>query len=150
MIDPNILKRELSKFWDEDLSEFQAYPESFNMFADKFSNALNLYLTSLVPISTTLSAACSSFSSRLKLTQSLDNGSLESALNLFLDVLISGMLPLYICAPIYLTSLEDIWMLGIEGDTSINILNKLCARIDMWIKSQVAIETTTQKTIVFS
>lgn len=150
MIDPNILKRELSKFWDEDLSEFQAYPESFNMFADKFSNALNLYLTSLVPISTTLSAACSSFSNQLKLTQSLDNGSLESALNLFLDVLISGMLPSYICAPIYLTSLEDIWTLGIEGDTSINILNKLCARIDMWIKSQVAIETTTQKTIVFS
>lgn len=150
MIDPNILKRELSKFWDEDLSEFQAYPESFNIFADKFSNALNLYLTSLVPISTTLSAACSSFSNQLKLTQSLDNGSLESALNLFLDVLISGMLPLYICTPIYLTSLEDIWTLGIEGDTSTNILNKLCARIDMWIKSQVAIETTTQKTIVFS
>src|SRR5574344_704453 len=150
MIDLNILKKELSKFWDEDLSEFQAYPESFNIFVDKFSNALNLYLISLVPISTTLSAACFIFSSQLKLTQSLDNGSLESALNLFLDVLISGMLPSYICAPIYLTSLEDIWTLGIEGDTSINILNKLCARIDMWIKSQVAIETTTRKTIVFS
>lgn len=150
MIDLNVLKKELSKFWDEDLSEFQAYPESFDIFVDKFSDALNLYLTPLIPISTTLSAACSSFSNQLKLVQSLDNGSLESALNLLLDVLVSGMLPLYVCVPTHLTSLEDIWTSGIEGDTSTNILNKLCARIDIWIKSQVAIETTTQKTIVFS
>ena len=150
MIDSNTLIQELSKFWDEELSEFQAYPESFNIFVDKFSNALNLYLIPLTPTSTTLSAACSSFSNQLKLAQSLDNGSLESALNLLLDVLVSGMLPLYVCVPIYLTSLEDIWTSGIEGDTSTNILNKLCTRIDIWVKSQVAIEATTQKTIAFT
>lgn len=150
MVDSNILKRELSKFWDEDLSQFVAYPESFNEFADKFGNALNIYLMQLIPLSTTLPLACTNFSDYLKATQSLENNTLEAALDLLLQVLVSGMLPMYICVPIPISTLEDIWTLGVEGDKSENILDKLCMRIDSWIKSQTAIESITQKTIVFS
>lgn len=150
MIDSNVLKNELRKFWDEELPEFQSYPESFNDFVDRFSSALNLYLISLIPVSTTLSAACSVFSGQLKSAQSLENGHFESALNAFLDTLVSGMLPTYVCVPIPLTSLADIWTLGIEGESSENILRLLCTRIDSWIRSQMATEVMTKKTIVFS
>ena len=53
----NILAQELSKFMDDKSSTFEGSPETGAEFAQKFSSAINTYASSIVPPSTTLSAA---------------------------------------------------------------------------------------------
>ncbi len=153
-----VLEQELSKFMDPESAAFDAAPKSGAEFAQKFSSAINTYASSIVPPSTTLSAAQAALQGNL-MTVGPPPGMLfpvaiTTGMAAYATALVPGMLPAFAAvppvAPLGPLILAAVMPLGMGGASEAACVTALASTIDGWFKTGTAVNTASGATIPWS
>lgn len=140
----SILKNELQAFCNENAVNFSGYPGSFEEAAGKWSKAFDSYARGVTPISTTSVGAKSAFEVQFLASKGKEDISfLKSCFAKYVQVLATGMAPLFIATPPNqgALNLEIISTLGLNGGSSEACLDSLCTLIDTWMRTGIAVNS---------
>lgn len=133
-LNKNSLKTEIQTFADTEYSGFDKFPESELDAAQAFADALKIYATSIVPASTTVSAASSAMISALG---TLSISEFQSALTTFASTVGGGMAPAYTATPPS-TTIDFSTVTSKDGENAEDSINELVNVIDTWMKTGTA------------
>lgn len=154
----NILAQELSKFMDDKSSTFEGSPETGAEFAQKFSSAINAYVSSISPPSTTLSAAQTTLQGSL-MTVGPPPGMLfpvaiTAGMTAYATAVALGMQPAFTAtpppAPVGPLILASVMPLGMGGAPASTCVTTLASIIDGWFRTGLAVNNTSGATIPWS
>ena len=154
----NILAQELSKFMDDKSSTFEGSPETGAEFAQKFSSAINTYMSSIGPPSTTLSAAQTTLQGSL-MTVGPPPGilfpvAITGGMTAYAATVALGMQPGFTAtpppAPIGPLISAAVMPLGMGGAPASTCVTTLASVIDGWFRTGLAVNNTSGVTIPWS
>ena len=154
----NILAQELSKFMDDKSSTFEGSPETGAEFAQKFSSAINTYMSSIGPPSTTLSTAQTTLQGSL-MTVGPPPGMLfpvaiTGGMTAYAAAVALGMQPGFTAtlppAPIGPLISAAVMPLGMGGAPASTCVTTLASVIDGWFRTGLAVNNTSGVTIPWS
>jgi len=139
----NILETEIRKINDEPFASFEGFPKDVPEAADRWATAIDTFASSVIPASTTASAAKSAFASVMQgVSAQSGNGLalLSNALTAYAGALAGGMTGAGFIgvpppAPIILDSISPI---GLGGGSGADVAAALATLIDTWFKTGLA------------
>ena len=143
---------------DDKSSTFEGSPETGAEFAQKFSSAINTYASSIVPPSTSLSAAQAALQGNL-MTVGPPPGMLfpvaiTTGMAAYAAALVPGMLPAFTAtpppAPIGPLISAAVMPLGMGGAPASTCVTALASVIDGWFRTGLAVNNTSGVTIPWS
>jgi len=154
----SVLEQELSKFMDSESDSFEGSPENGIEFAQKFSSAINVYTSSIVPPSTTLIAAQAALKGSL-MTVGPHPGSpflvaVTAGMAAYTAALVPGMLPAFTAvppvSPVGPLILASVIPLGVARSPAAVCIATLASTIDGWFRTGIAVNVASGVTILWS
>ena len=158
----NILAQELSKFMDDKSSTFEGSPETGADFAQKFSSAINTYMSSIGPTIAISPKALSDAQTALQgslMTVGPPPGMLfpvaiTGGMTAYATAVGLGMQPAFTAtpppAPIGPLILASVMPLGMGGAPASTCVTTLASIIDGWFRTGLALNNNTGATIPWS
>ena len=150
----SVLKQELQKFIDSEYSGYTGFPADVSEVADKWSTAINNYAGSVIPISTTASAAKSAMQSGLSgitVTPPTFEALFISGISAYATALAAGMLPLFVgTPPVTPIAISTIFPLGLAGATGEEISDAFATIIHTWFLTGTATPSVGGSPIIWS
>lgn len=138
----NTIENELRKFMDDQHPQFGGFPDQIDEVAEEHSEAMRVYASGIVPVSTAVTAAKNAMKSIL-LTVTVSAGDFipkyQSAIAAFASTLGSGMAPAFSATPpstpIDLSPMVSAGMNGASGGQCAGIMAGI---IDTWMRTGTA------------
>lgn len=147
MLNKNSLKTEIRKISDEGFNSFEGFPEDKNETAERWSEAIKIYSSSIIPYSLNIGLAKKAMREEIKTNYFIPTV-LELSLIKFTQILASGMLPNFNgVPPASKLNIESCFLIGFGGGSSEEVAECLSVTIDSWFKTGTAINTTSGGTI---
>ena len=142
-LSPTIIKNEISKITDMESMLFEGFPDTNAATATRWSDAVKIYASSVVPPSMGANDAAASFESIM----SAVNADLANFMPLsitafasFAAILGTGMAPAFIATPPATPiNLAVVIPVGIAGGTADTIATTMAAIIDTWFRTGLAV-----------
>lgn len=152
MLVPTILKTSLQEIFDQESPSFKGFPENLTQAAVRWGDAFDGYAKAVIPISISSAAAKAAFITTF-LTMNSENGLTQfpSCFHNYAIALAAGMTPLFTGVPPVLPPvLTPVFTLGLSEAKSLDCINLLVEIVDKWMRTGIAIQTTTKVPIPWS
>lgn len=146
------LKLELQKIFDQESPNFEGFPDSLEGAAQRWAEAFDIYAKEVIPFSTTNEAAKSAFISTF-MGINFSNGRIQFPLCFvaYATALAPGMLPAFAgTPPIGIPVFDPIYAVGMSGGTSEQCIDMMVNILDIWMRTGIAVNTSTSVTINWS
>ena len=140
-----IFKKELSMIFYAENAGLKSFPESFEDAAEKWSSAFDKYASQVTPPSITSSTAKEAFKSTfLTMTEVTGKTVFPKCFKAYCDALAPGMAPNFTSTPpIGIPIFDSVTVIGMGGGKSSQCIELIITIVDAWIKTGIAINTST-------
>jgi hypothetical protein len=137
------LKLQITKIIDSSSPIHEGFPENSSEASLRWADAINQYASSLIPLSTTSSAAKTSLQAHLNTVPALGEQGFVNGLISYASVIATGMNPTFtgVVPPIPIV-LTPAFMIGLSGGSSEDVASKLSDIIDVWFRTGTAINNS--------
>jgi hypothetical protein len=136
----DFLKKEIIKITDSNDPTHEGFPNDLQEASVRWSNAINLYASQIIPVSTTSESARVSLQAHLMTVPTLGEQGFINGLIAYSTVLATGMLPTFngVIPPIP-PVLTPAFVIGFNGGSSEDVAEQMSNIIDIWFKTGTAI-----------
>jgi hypothetical protein len=148
MLNPTLLKTQLSKFMDSEDVTFTGFPQTTIQSATLWADALEAYVLTITPpvqpsvVTSAKGAFITSFNAQILAKNVL--AGLPLSITSFASALVPGFLPLFIATPpVTPLILLPAYNIGLLGGTAKDVLDIMCPIIDTWFKTGIAVNQNT-------
>lgn len=143
MLNKDILKAELRKFVDEEYAGFQGFPTTGEEAATKWAGAIDRYVSTIIPPTTTLQAAKAAFASNMGAMIKAGKVDFSVLFASYAGTVAAGMQPINTgIPPINPLMIDAVVVLGLGGATSEVCADLLATIIHLWFSTGIAVNNS--------